>query len=152
MVALVLGLSAVMLLGIGAAWVRPLGESLRMRSGLEVNAWRVGKGLPVVLSSQDTVGTGDMVQLSVTAEVPTRVGAWTRDGSGRVRSWFGPEGVVVEAGDRVVVDRTGPFDARPGPLFIAVQVCPRDHPIGKDPWSQSTPPARCRPYLWTLNR
>ena len=123
-----------------------------MRSGLEVNAWRVGQGAPEVLAAQDSVGVGDMVQISVTAEVPTRVGAWTRDGSGRVRAWFGPEGAVVAAGEGVVVDRTGPFDARPGTLFIAVQVCPKDHPIGGDPWSQSTPPARCRPYLWTLNR
>ncbi|HCH66853.1 MAG: hypothetical protein CL927_16795 [Deltaproteobacteria bacterium] len=151
-VVLALGLSAGTVLGLGAAWFRPMTATMRMRNDVVVDAWRVGGGPLEPLASQDSVRVGDMVQLSVTSTRPTRLGAWSRNGDGEVRSWFGPAGAVVQPGEQVVVDRTGPFDARPGTSWIAVRVCPEDHSVGDDPWHQEGLNPGCRPYLWTLKK
>ena len=145
-----IGLFGVALLGLGAAWLRPVGQSMQLRNELVVDAWRVGGGPLERLEARDTVRRGDVVQVSVTSTVNTRVGAWTRDRNGEVRARFGREGAVVEPGERVVVDRMGPLDARLGTLMIAVRVCPETQDPGDDPWSTPVTPTACRPFLWTL--
>ena len=151
-VLLALGVAGLAILGLGAAWFRPMSTSLHMRKNVVVDAWRVGGGPLERLRSQDVVRVGDVVEISVTSTVPTRVGAWTRDPAGQIRPWFGVEGAVVAAGENVVLDRTGPFDARPGVTRIAVHICPEDHALGADPWAKVEPPQGCRPYLWKLTQ
>lgn len=117
---------------------------------VEVQAWKVTGGGAELLGPRDRVEQGDMLQLSVTSTQPRRVNVWVRDAEGAVEAWFGAEGVLVGAGERVPLKHHTLFGAQPGTLQVAVQVCAATRSPGTDPWSDVLPPEGCRPFLFSL--
>lgn len=147
-----LAVAAVAALMVGGRSTQPVPDAVQTKGGTVVDAWRVGDTASALLAPRDRIRAGDTIQLTVSSAEASRVAVWSRDPSGAVVSWFGPDGTVVASGDQVVIDRSATFDAAAGEEHLAARVCPENGSVGADPWTQSADPEGCRSFVWRLEK